>query len=83
MSKDKKAEKADKKVEELWDGENYSFPKFDREVRNYARTKWGEEIGTLLWENGFPEELFEIPETVDEWINHCWMVHRHSRLHSC
>ena len=74
MSKDKKA---GKKAEELWDGENYSFPKFDREVRNYARTKWGEEIGTLLWENGFPEGLFEVPETVDEWANHCWMVHRH------
>ena len=53
MSKGKE-DKTSKKDEELWDGENYSFPKFDREIRNFARAKWGDEIGTLLWENGSP-----------------------------
>jgi hypothetical protein len=53
----------DKKTIPIWDGINYSFPKFDRGVMNWARVKWNEELGRTMWENKFPGELFEIPET--------------------
>jgi len=51
---------------EPWDGTNYSFPKFDRAIMSWARKEWNEELGRSLWEDRFPEELFDIPETASQ-----------------
>ena len=64
----------------VWNGTNYSFPKFDRGVMTWARVKWNGELGRALWENTFPDELFEIPETAGEWLKHCEMIHRFNKL---
>jgi hypothetical protein len=70
----------DKKSIPIWNGTNHSFPKFDRGVMSWARVKWNEELGRSMWENTFPEELFDIPEEADEWIQHCEMVHSYNRM---
>ena len=66
---------------EPWDGTNYSFPKFDRAIMSWARKEWNEELGRSLWEDRFPEELFDIPETASQWIAHVEMVHRSNLYH--
>ena len=60
----------------LWDGKNFSFAKFDRMMTNWAGTKYNDELGVALWRDLFPDELFDIPETAQEWLDHCEMVHR-------
>jgi hypothetical protein len=44
----------------VWSGTNYSYPKFDRAIMSWARVKWNGELGRALWENTFPDELFDI-----------------------
>lgn len=70
----------DKKTIPVWSGVNYSFPKFDRGVMNWARVKWNEKLGHSMWENPFADELFDIPETAEEWIHHCEIVHSYNRM---
>ena len=60
----------------LWDGKNFSFAKFDRNMTNWACTKWNDELGVQLWRDLFADELFDIPESATEWLDHCEMVHR-------
>ena len=59
-----------------WTGKNYSFSKFDRTVLNWACTKWNDELGAALWKDSFADELFQIPETAQEWLDHCELIHR-------
>jgi len=70
----------ERKSVHIWNGTNYSFPKFDRYIMNWARVKWNEELGRTMWENKIPDELFDIPETADEWIDHCKMIHSYNRM---
>ena len=47
---------------EKWDGKNFPFTRFDREIAGWARKQWWEELGRAMWQNTFPGELFDIPE---------------------
>ena len=59
-----------------WDGRNHPFIEFDQFIMNWCRTKWNNETGKALWEDTYPDELFEIPESSDIWIAHCMTVYK-------
>ena len=59
-----------------WDGRNHPFIEFDQFIMNWCRTKWNNETGKALWEDTYPDELFEIPESSDIWIDHCMTVYK-------
>lgn len=65
-----------KDAEMKWNGYNHPFIEFDQFIMNWCRTKWNNETGKALWEDTYPDELFEIPESSDIWIAHCTSVYK-------